>query len=135
MRSFLLSAVFLLSVCCVFSTKVDFHHGDTPHKDCSNHHAHFSHDKIEKMNRGEPMETTDKESGQHVLCILKERKIVSEDGIVNKDVLKTRLAKFFGEGNEDVQKGVDCLVQKSDQIDTAIAFYNCVAPYVKKHNA
>lgn len=87
------------------------------------------------MNQGEPVDAKDTETVQHLLCILKERKIISEDGTINKEVSRKRITKILGEGSEDIDKVVNCLEQRTDQKETAVNFYNCVAPLVKKHNA
>ncbi|XP_044757443.1 uncharacterized protein LOC123315684 [Coccinella septempunctata] len=135
MKWFLSFAVLLLSVCCVFSLKIDLQHASTPHQDCAHHHHHFPQEKLDKLNKGEPVDPKDEEIASHLVCILKERKYLSEDGTINKDLGKARITKVLGEGSEDIDKVMNCLVQHTDQKETAVTFYNCVAPLIKKHNS
>ncbi|KAK9880319.1 hypothetical protein WA026_010198 [Henosepilachna vigintioctopunctata] len=129
----------------VNSLKIDFSHHDPPHKDCAGHghaghghghgHVHFPQANIEKLNRGETVDLNCPEFTQHLLCIWKEKGVMNEEGVLQKEVITSKVSKIAGSNTEDIKKVENCAIQQATPGKTAIHFYNCIAPLVKKYNS
>ncbi|XP_044757617.1 uncharacterized protein LOC123315817 [Coccinella septempunctata] len=123
MKSILLSISFLVVICNVSSLKLGVEGKNI--ENCEN--GNVTNAKL-------PLPAKNSEGfALYMLCLLKENDIISRDGKIQKEVVRDKAVNGIGVGSEDVEKAVECAVQKDDEKDTAISFFNCVDPLVKKN--
>ncbi|XP_044757865.1 uncharacterized protein LOC123316021 [Coccinella septempunctata] len=117
------SILLLFFICYVSSAKLDV--ASTNNVNCEN----------SKVTNAEfPLPARNSEAfGLHILCLLKENDIISRDGKIQKEVVRVKAVNFIGVGSEDVEKAVECSIQKDNEKDTAIYFFDCVNPLVEKN--
>ncbi|XP_044757358.1 uncharacterized protein LOC123315646 [Coccinella septempunctata] len=136
MKSILSSILCLVLICYANSAALD---STGANNDCDNHRVNNIRLRLtpidsDKAHPGDPIKFFSEDYGQHILCLFKEKDIISVDGKIQKDVVRNKAISDLRVGAEDVGKAEDCAIQKDGQKETAIAFYNCVAPLVSKHN-
>ncbi|KAL3265440.1 hypothetical protein HHI36_009643 [Cryptolaemus montrouzieri] len=123
--------IFFLSLYHVSPARLSLAHKNPPHPDCVEHSKFITQDQVNQLNKGGYPDSP--VIRQHLLCIWKEKGAMNEEGILQTDVIKSKIV--IGLGDVDDRKAAEkCIVQKENAAETAYEFYKCISPFLAKYN-
>ncbi|KAL3265441.1 hypothetical protein HHI36_009644 [Cryptolaemus montrouzieri] len=119
-------ALFVLSLVTYASASFSFAHRNPPHPDCADHGKYITEHQVNEMNTGRA--TDNSIFRAHLVCVWKEKGAMNENGIFQKNYIKSNIAPQISNNPSDIKTITNCAVQKSSPGESAYAFYKCIAP-------